>query len=473
MIFGITFLLIESGLVASISSSESTINISELGHTLHVDDSESKNYCSIQSAINYINESHLIPGVPIIGQDNRFYCHISSHTMLLNYYGFNLTKYEVFYFMGGGFSLFYHPSRYLKPYSSSGCAFRPSNYDYIASLLDLEFQPFHVDLTLPEDIVWGKIWNCIKENISLNQPVVVNLDGAILFADHIGIKIPTTIWKNIPINASHAVIVVGYNETNQSICYNDPQYSNFGDEQRGSYVWVDTEIFKTSFRRFSSIFPSTYRIKSYKKPVNVSYNKEEIIEQAYYRNIKRLQGDYRYYVSDIDFPNSYNLTSNFTYGINASKEIKKIFGNGLQTQLYTILQYKLAAKLGIKNTFFNILELIFQRLFEKDISYVLDLTIPGYENIYRKIAEEKQIVSDVLSNYSYQSPEYQTCSDLLQNESELWLKFAAYDRILRNKGFFITTLRALHMFNQMEMIMEEIIQIEQNILSFERGLVST
>ena len=425
---------------------------------------------SLKYNLNINNEIHVIQGVPIIGQDTRFYCTMSSHAMILNYYGFNLTKYEVLYLMGGGFSLFYRSTRYLIPFSSVGCAFRPSNYDYVASLLDIEFQPFYIDLTLPEDIIWDKIWTCIKENISLNQPVLVNLDETILFTDNIGIKIPSTIWKYIPIHADHAVIVVGYNESNQSICYNDPMYSILGDEQQGSYIWVDKEIFKISFSKFtknSPFFPSTFRIKSYKKPVNITYEKEKIIEQVYQRNIKRLQGDYRYYISDIDYPDSYNITANYTYGINASEEIKNIFGNGLKTQIYTIFQYKLAGKFGIKNTIFTTIELMFQKLFNKEISLIFDLVIPGYKNIYRTIADEKLIISKVLLNYSDLSPKYKRCSELLKNESEQWLKIAEFNRILLNKGFFITIPGALIILNKMDDIMENIIQIEQDILSLE------
>jgi len=372
--------------------------------------------------------------------------------------------------MGGGFSLFYHPTRYIKPFSSFGCAFRPSNYEYIASILNLEFQPFHINFTISEDIIWDKIFKCIKENITLNQPVLVNLDTTSLFGDHIGIKLPVNIWKLIPVYADHAIVVVGYNESNQTICYNDPQYSIYGDEKQGSYIWVHTDLFKSSFSKFtenSPNFPSSYRIKSYKKPINISNEKENIIEQAYNRNIKRLQGNYRYYISDTDYPDSYNISANETYGINASIEIKKIFGENIKIQLYTILQYKLTGKLGIKNTFFTILDKILKNYFEKDFSYTFDNIIPGYKNVYNTIAYEKMIISNVLYNYSNLSQKYQVCADLLINESEQWLKLSEYNKILLNKGLFITIPKALIILNQMENIMNEIIQIEQNIISLE------
>ncbi len=413
--------------------------------------------------------SHLIDDVPIIGQDTRFYCTISSHTMILNYYGFNLTKYEVFYLMGGGFSLLYRSTRYLKPYSSVGIAFRPSHYEYVASLLNIEFQPFYIDLIQSEDIVWEKIWTCIKENITLNQPVLINLDESVLFSENMGIKLPPVIWKLIPVHADHSVVVVGYNESNNTVCYNDPMYSIFGDEKKGAYIWVNAEILKTSFTKFtkhSPFFPSTYRIKTYKKPEYIQYNKDEIFEQTYNRNIKRLQGDSHYYISDVDYPGSHNITSNSSYGINASKEIQNIFREDINTQIFTLLQYKIAGKLGIKNSFFNLIEKSFQKS-DNDISLIFDLAVPGYKNIYKTIAEEKLIASEVVLKYSHLSQKYKICSDLLINESEQWLKISDNNRILLNKGFFISLPKAIIIFNQISNIMDNIIKIEQDILSLE------
>jgi hypothetical protein len=216
---------------------------------------------------------------------------------------------------------------------------------------------------------------------------------------------------------------------------------------------------------FSPYFPSYYRIKTYKKPVNISFDKEEIIEQAYNRNLKRLQGDYRYYLSDIDFPDSYNFSANYSYGINASKEIKRIFGENFNTQLLTIFQYKIAGKLGIKNSFFTNIENLFLESLNKDISIILDLAVPGYKNVYRTISDEKRIISDVLKNHSNYLNKYELCSELLKNESELWLKISEYNRILLNKGIFLTIPKALTLLNQMHQIMDEIIKIEQKILS--------
>ena len=129
-----------------------------------------ENQVNVSSQITY-DESHLIEGVPIIGQDSRFYCTITSHTMILNYFGFNLSKYEVLFLMGGGYSLFYRSSRYLIPFSSVGCAFRPSNYAFVGSILGLEYQMFNVKWTQPREVIEQRLLSCIKENVSKDQPV--------------------------------------------------------------------------------------------------------------------------------------------------------------------------------------------------------------------------------------------------------------------------------------------------------------
>ncbi len=420
--------------------------------------------------VNSCNESHLIESVPCIGQETRFYCTISSQTMILNFYNYNFSKYEVLYLMGGGFSLLYHPSRLLIPYSSFGCAFRPSNHEYVALLLDLEFEPFHMDLTESNDKIWDSIWSCIKQNISKDRPILVNLDGLILLATHQGICLPDELWNHVPLKVDHAITIVGFNETNQSICYNDPMYSIFGDETKGSYIWVDINTFKTSFARFtkfSPFFPSSYRIIIYQKPNHISYIKEEIIETMFDRCIKRLKGDYRYYTSDTDFPDSYNLTKEYAYGINASKELQHLFGGTVKNQMDTIKQYRLYYKLGIKNKFFTILEQTSQRAFKKDISYILESTVPDYKNIYRLIAEEKLIISEVLKNFSYISNKYEVCSNLMKLEAENWSKIASYNKELMTRGILFSNSRAILILHQMERIMNDIIQIEEQIISLE------
>ena len=165
----------------------------------------------------------------------------------------------------------------------------------------------------------------------------------------------------------------------------------------------------------------------------------------------------------------YNYTKNFTYGINASKEIHRILGDGLQTQLVTLEEYKENGRengrFGMLNTLLFIFEKSIQRMCNKDISFILDLLFPCYKNSYRLIAEEGQVISTVLLNYSHLSPVFQHCAELLQKESDLWFEIASYNRLLLNKGVFLSIPRALWIFNQMADIMDDIIQIQQDIIS--------
>jgi hypothetical protein len=416
--------------------------------------------------IHEIPQSHVIDNVPIVGQDSRFYCNIASLTMILNYYGYNLTKYEVFYLMGGGFSLFRVEHRYLKTFASNECAYPPSNHEFLASLLNLSFQQFHTDLTKDEDKVWNQIWTCILQNISNNQPVLISVDSALLSAHQLGLKLPIVLWKNIALSINHKVVVVGYNQSNQSICYHDPQYSIFGDKQTGAYLWAPVDVFKTAFQRYRSITAdlSHYRIKCFEKPVNISYDIERIIDQAYQRNMRRLKGDATAYDLFFDHPLSENI-SNYYFGLNVTNRLKNIYGSDLQTQLYTLSVYKRMVRFGIANTFFFIVDNSLQRFLQNDFSYVFDsLPIPGYKNDYKIIAEEKQIISEVMVDYAYLSPRYAYCAKLLQNESELWFRIACYHRILLNKGKFITVPRALSIFNKISNLLDDIILIQEEIV---------
>jgi len=411
-----------------------------------------------------IYESHIINDVGFVGQENRFYCTLACQTMILNYYGYNFSRYEVFYLMGGGFSLHWHERSPLSPYPSAICSIRPSNYEYVGTLLNLTFQPFSTNLSASEDVVWTKVWTCIIENVSCNQPVLINLDAVALHTARFKTKIPLTLLRTIPITINHAIIVVGYNQSNQSICYHDPGYDVLEKDKDGSYIWVDVDLFKDAFFTYPSVYSSPYLIQSYKKPQDPVYDKATILEHAYQRNIKRLQGDFRYYTSPVDHKECYNLTKDYIYGINASKKIQSMLGEDFKTQLETLYAYKKTGKFGIKNTCVSILDRFIQRFLHIDLSYTFDCAVPGYRNNYRFIAEEKQMISEVLQNYSHLSPLCRYSADLLQKESLLWFDLASYNRILMNKGIFISSPRAVYILNHMTKIMDEIIEIQQDII---------
>lgn len=480
------FILLTNPILTSLTPAKNTNKINQENNSImkNLKDSESSNTINpkfknlsyniyaIDSSISKLNskkesitETHLIQGVPIIGQDSVCSCWISSHTMVLNYYGYNLSKSEIFYLMGGGFSLFYPPYRYLHPFPSVRLVYMPSNSEFIASLLNMEYQPFHVNSTWSKEKEWETAWFCIKENISMDQPVIIQTDASILVADNLGIKIPIEIWKKIPIDISHVVTIVGYNETNQSICYNDPQYNAFGHKLKGSYIWINKELFRISFEKFFGIYPSNWRIITYKKPVNTSFDGEQIMERGHTRNLKKLSGDYRYYYNDTDEENAYNFTKNLSFGINASAEIEKIFGDGLQTQIYTLLQLKKYSKFGIKNRVVSLFEDLMKRILDIDVSLILFFNVKGYKNSYKRIAEDKKLVSKFLMGHSNFSSKYNKCSNLLDNESKLWFKISDYFDTFLKKGYFISIPRGLYLLNKMKLLMKEIIKIEEEILS--------
>jgi hypothetical protein len=232
-----------------------------------------------------------------------------------------------------------------------------------------------------------------------------------------------------------------------------------------AYIWIDADVFLTAFSRFSKDYPSTFCIQSYEKPIVLSYDEEQIMLKAFQRNIKRLQGDYRYYTSIVDYPGSFNYTRNFSYGINGSKQIQRILGGKIQTQLFTLKEYRRSGRFGFLNTFLFMLDKGINHFSEFDISYALDLIISGYKNNHRKVAEERQTISEIMLDYSHLSPYFQQVSELLKNESDLWLTIASYNRVLLNKGVFISIPRGLRILDKMAEMMDGIIEIQQEILS--------
>ena len=98
-------------------------------------------------------------------------------------------------------------------------------------------------------------WNKIKENVSNNNPVLTFNDPVILSSIRNSISkelnlpksfwdiLPDILWDFFPCLNNHMILIVGFNENNNSICYNDPATDLFGDPKCGTYAWMDKNKF--------------------------------------------------------------------------------------------------------------------------------------------------------------------------------------------------------------------------------------
>ena len=401
-------------------------------------------------------KAYIIEGVPYVSQKYHVHCAYAGPTMIFNYFGANTTLEEVIFCSGMGYSICYLNKSYQRlPIEGWILSQMPKDYSFLASLYGLSSVYWEANQSvMTNDECWQQYFNRVKQNISLNIPVMTSVDGNSLPSKRNLFNFPEKIWNLFSANG-HAAIIVGYNNTNGTVCFNDPISGYYGNPQYGNYCWMNLTDFRNAVEKTKG---PKYSIDLF---INVSdpLSKAEILEKAYTRNIERLKGNYSAY--DAKSITKYLAESDgYCLGINASKKLKENFEKGLNHQIKTTRTYKNQGKLGIK-----------YRLIQFICSYfpsILELTTYNCEvlqdNIFDTIALEKRYVSSFLTNISGIYGGYGIEANLFKEEAENWTKLAGCYSEFKEKGIFTSLPRAICLMKQMGKTMDNIITIQQKII---------
>lgn len=368
-------------------------------------------------------ESHLIEGVPYVGQETNFYCFYASVTMILQYYGVNTTLKEVLHHSGIGYSLFYNSWYNLvknKPIFSEPSYFRYPLPGYVlcqltpnelASIFNLTSNYWFPDKNKCSiELNWEEYWSKVKENITNNIPVMTSVNTSYL---------PYT-----DISAGHAIVIVGFNQTH--IFYNDPATALFSNPEDGFYANMSIDVFQKTV----NLTPATkFLILTFSNTSNISYNRTEIFKKAYERNIKRLKG---FFITE-DY-------SSINFGINAIRLLRNDFRVGPFYRMLTIYRYwDLINKNGSLYSLFKIISI--ERL-----------------NASQYLLENKELSQEICLY----------AGSLLENESKHWMNIANYiqdfQRIANEHGYLITSILSLHITIKIKSELNKIISIEKAII---------
>jgi hypothetical protein len=398
--------------------------------------------------LSSFTESHVItdPMVPYVGQGNDSYCMYASATMQIKYLGFNITLPELLHDLGHGYLHVYF--RFLPPFRTpfggSGLSSQNFNIELLADGYNITFND---DSFNRDDInisLWEKYYSRVKAHISNDIPVQTHLDPYRL-----------TFW-NERFNFSndtvggHAVVIVGYNDSNNSICYNDPSAAIFNESENGTYIWEKNEAFKKAVESGSLI----YRIWTFEKPSSaIIPSRLERFQKFHEYNIKRLKGNLEYiYGIDVDFSNlplSYRLLLYFYYnvlfvsGVNSTIALKHSLQTGILHRVLTVYFYKMN-----EETF----------------------GLPYY-TFYESVFQDVENVSQYLLENQYLSPVFKSEGLLLQKESQLWWNLSLCVKKLGIINSENNLLRSLllskNILDQMVDIVDEIIEIQNKIIDQE------
>lgn len=413
-----------------------------------------------------LSEDHLIENVPYIGQSGP-YCAYASQAMIYHYYGVNTSEKRILYNSGVGFSLAYLPQTRLVV-GGVGTSVYDADREFLASLYGLSYEYWMAPSGLSDEEAWEEYWLRIKQNISKDIPVWTCAYALFLPSIRAAIEdsfnIPEEMWNVIPgllwdlfienANAGHSIVIIGYNESNQTLCYNDPGVELFSHPEYGEYVWMNLSDYKYAVQIIPKKTNISYWVGAFQNLSTTPLNLTDAFNLTLQRNIERMKGNKSAYD---------NTWSEAEVGINALKTLKKNFEPGIKNRFITYLKYKYKAplksiyKLGI---FLNKLlpDLINQTQLENmaNLYYMI-----SYEK--RDVAEYLWEIKDLL-NDTHLSNICRENSILLNQEAENWSKISSYYSLMLKRGSFMTLPRGMITIYFMNKVLDNIIKIEEEII---------
>jgi len=413
---------------------------------------------SFNPASSSVPESHLIEGVPYVGQETSFFCAYASLTMLLKYFGDkNTTLQDVLYFSGVGYSLIY-PSFLLErmPMTGIDCSQSSKDKKFLTSLYGLTYEGWSPkNDTIPYDKCWEEYWARVKENISNDKPILTSVYSYRLSSLRKIMDLPYNLWDLIsPDGDGHAIIIVGYNESNQTVCYNDPAVALFGHPEYGTYAWMNLSEFDEAIARTSGPKYAIFTLKKISEPMS----REEAFNRAHEINIKKLRGDISLYGNYL-----VNMSNGSGFGINGSKLLKNDLERGLKNRIKTIAIYKLRGKLGIKYRLFKNAAPIIAVFLKLPSNAGEKFTVDAYH----VIAIEKNYTAKFLYKNSNLSNICEYEAMLFEQEAKYWDDLSSCYSIFMKKGIFLSLPHAILILDRMSSIMDKIIEIQETIVKFE------
>lgn len=434
-----------------------------------------KENCIICDDLTFKHESYVIEDFPYVGQTTDFYCMFTTVTMALNYHGINISLLETLFNSGVGYSMLYsHPLLKHCLIGGNGASNWKADREFLASLYGFSYsENWPMKKNISEDKLWDVFWYNVKENITQDKPVITVTNPRSLTSvknavkkrldipEIIWNKIPEYVWDMFPSIAVHSFIIIGFNESNQTLCYNDPATALLGYPECGHYAWMNIKDFKESLNLLSKKYQMTYIIQIFENTSNEPLNEDMMFRKVHERNLELIKGNSSVYDDALS-----NKSEKKFFGIDAVKQFKNDLGIGFNNRIKTILTYKKMCT----NLHFPI-SYIFYRLFDIFLPSFLNMTdFQTMANYFYRIAIEKRDMSDYLFEKECQFDDENLSNicrhdaNILKHEAENFTKLAEEFTTFLKKGFFISIPRAILVTNEMSAIANKIIDLEERII---------
>ncbi len=383
--------------------------------------------------------AHLISGISYVAQDKMNFCVYACLAMIFNHLGLNTSIDELAFYDGVGYIHSYIADTRLPQERLYG------GMDFIASVFGLAQHSWRpTDENLSADELWNQFYSYLRENISQDIPVATGVNPFSLPSLRDQFPINDLLWKTLLPSGRHVILIIGYNDTNHSVCYNDPNAGYYGDGRYGDHAWMPLSTLRNARETGEITFSFTYT------PESPPLTKEAAFQEAFQRNINALAGN----VTDF-WPGP--------YGINATAQMFQAYTPGANTSQETIRLYKAQGKLSVSYHLNHAMHRLCE-LLAPGRPNVFDIILAGEKNPFHQIAVGKHIVTDYLENCTVYPGLCMNQSILLRGEAAAWDQLAANYTIFLKRGVFLFHTRATLMMKNMETLSTRIIDLEHTLI---------
>jgi len=380
-----------------------------------------------------LQPSHVINGIPYTAQTEFNYCYYACLTMALNFMGLNTSLDEVLFFGGVGYT-----------HSFNGDNRLPAPVIYFNDFLNL-FGVQENDWTAripdpPSDENWTAYCTRLQDNITNDQPVMTMVYPFSLPSLRTQFAVDNKTWNILFPTGIHAVLVIGYNTTNQSVCYQDPNAGYYGDSRYGDHAWMTLSQLRTAVE--NCIF-HRYRIATLNQ-TTPPLPRDEAAAAALQMNHFDLEGDSR--------PG---------FGVNATRQLCDWYSPENRTNTSELYEQQGGPSHHV--VLIRLMRLLCSVLRPLKPNIFDILSIPPHDP-FKQIAAGKNHAADYLNESPFLTWGKNE-SRLLRGEALLWNALSYRYQIFLRRGPFISPPSAERMMQTMERLMQDILTVEQTILA--------